>query len=157
MEQAQMAAIYDRYKNTVYRTAVAYCRNVQDAEDITHDVFLARFTHDAAFPDDESEKAWLLRVTVNKCKNLLKSFRRRFTVPLDEALNVCETPAEHAVLDAVSGLPAKYRIIVHLYYYEGYSVKEVAQMVKRSESAVQTQLFRARKMLREALGEEFEP
>lgn len=157
MDQAQMAVIYDRWKNTVYRTALAYCRSVQDAEDITHDVFLTRFTDAPDLPDDEAEKAWLLRVTVNRCKNLLKSFHRSKSVPLEEALHVCETPQEHAVLDAVSALPAKYRVIVHLYYYEGYSVKEVGEITKRSETAVQTQLARARKLLRKSLGEEFEP
>ena len=112
MEQREMAAIYDRMKNTVYRTALAYCRNVQDAEDITHDVFLARFRREEPFPDEEQEKAWLLRVTINRCKNLLKSFRRRFTVPLDDAAHVCITQDEHAVWDAVNALPAKYRIVI---------------------------------------------
>ena len=155
MEQAQMAAIYDRYQHTVYRAALAYCRNIQDAEDITHDVFLTRFAHEASFPDSEAEKAWLLRVTVNRCKNLLKSFRRRFTVPLEDAENLCETPAEHSVYDAVNALPPKYRIVIHLYYYEGYNVREIAGMTKRSETAVQTQLARARGLLKKALGEGF--
>lgn len=157
MDQIQMAEIYDRYKNTVYRAALACCRHVQDAEDITHDVFLARFAHDDPFPDDEAEKAWLLRVTVNRCKNLLKSFRRRFSVPLEEAVTVFETPQEHAVWDAVAALPANYRVIIHLRYYEGYSLREIAQMTGRSESAVQTQAARAREMLRKSLGEEIEP
>ena len=156
MEQKEMAAIYDRMKNTVYRTALSYCRNVQDAEDITHDVFLARFRHEDPFPNAELEKAWLLRVTINKCKNLLKSFRRRFTVPLDDAAHVCVTQDEHAVWDAVNALPAKYRIVIHLYYYEGYSVREIGTITDTSESAVQTQLYSARKMLKKTLGEELE-
>lgn len=157
MEQSQMAEVYDRWKNTVYRTALAYCRSIQDAEDITHDVFLIRFTRAPELPDENAEKAWLLRVTVNRCKNLLKSFHRSKSVPLDEALHVCETAEEHAVFDAVQELPAKYRLVVHLYYYEGYSVGEIAKITRRSETAVQTQLYRARKLLRTALGEEFEP
>ena len=154
MEQTQMTAIYDRMKNTIYRTALAYCRNIQDAEDITHDVFLIRFRREEPFPDDESEKAWMLRVTVNQCKNLLKSFRRRFTVPLEDAADVCITQDEHSVWDAVNALPAHYRVVVHLYYYEGYTVGEIGKITGRSETAVQTQLYRARKMLRKALGEE---
>ncbi|HAM69339.1 MAG TPA: RNA polymerase subunit sigma-24 [Ruminococcus sp.] len=156
MDYEQMAAVYDRMKNTVYRTALAYCRNVQDAEDITHDVFLARFEHEAPFPDDEAEKAWLLRVTVNRCKNLLKSFRRRFTVPLEDAGEVCVTDSEHQVWDAVNALPEKYRLVIHLYYYEGYSVAEIGTITGRSETAVQTQLYRARKLLKNKLGEELE-
>ena len=154
MEQTQMAAIYDRMKNTIYRTALAYCRNIQDAEDITHDVFLIRFRHEAPFPDAEAEKAWMLRVTVNRCKNLLKSFRRRFTVPLEDAAEVCVTEDEHTLWDAVNALPAHYRLVIHLYYYEGYSVREIGEITGKSETAVQTQLFRARKLLRKALGEE---
>ena len=154
MEQAQMITIYERMKNTIYRTALAFCRNVQDAEDITHDVFLIRFRHEAPFPDAEAEKAWMLRVTVNRCKNLLKSFRRRFTVPLEDAAEVCVTEDEHTLWDAVNALPAHYRLVIHLYYYEGYSVREIGGITGRSETAVQTQLFRARKLLRKALGEE---
>ena len=156
MDTAQMEAVYDRMKNTVYRVALAYCRNVQDAEDITHDVFLARFRHEAPFPDDETEKAWMLRVTVNRCKNLLKSFRRRFTVPLDDAAQVCVTQPETDIWEAVNSLPPKYRLVIHLYYYEGYSVSEIGNITGRSETAVQTQLYRARKLLRSKLGEELE-
>ena len=156
MDNAQMAAIYDRMKDTVYRVALAYCRNVQDAEDITHDVFLIRFRHDAPFPDDEAEKAWMLRVTVNQCKNLLKSFRRRFSVPLEDAAEVCYTEPEHRIWDAVNALPKTYRLVIHLYYYEGYSVREIGEITGKSETAVQTQLYRARKLLKQQLGEELE-
>ena len=154
MDNAQMAAIYDRMKDTVYRAALAYCRNVQDAEDITHDVFLLRFRHEAPFPDDEAEKAWMLRVTVNQCKNLLKSFRRRFSVPLEDASEVCVTEPEHQIWDAVNALPKNYRLVIHLYYYEGYSVREIGTITGKSETAVQTQLYRARKLLKDRLGEE---
>ncbi len=156
MDREQMEAIYERMKNTVYSTALAYCRNVQDAEDITHDVFLKRFRRKEPFPDDESEKAWMPRVTVNQCKNLLKSFRRKFTVPLEDAGEVCVTEDEHSVWDAVNALPQKYRLIIHLYYYEGYSVREIGRITKQSETTVQTQLYRARKLLKTALGEELE-
>ena len=156
MEQTEMAAVYQRWKNVVYKAAMAYCRNVQDAEDITHDVFLKRFQHAAAFPEDEAEKAWLLRVTINECKNLLKSFRRKHSVSLEEAEQICVTPQEHTVFDAVNALPAAYRIAVHLFYYEGYSTKEIAEITRRSDAAVRKQLQRAREMLKTALGEGFE-
>ena len=158
MERAEMAAVYQRWKNTVYRTAMSYCRNVQDAEDITHDVFLARFAHRDAFPDREAEKAWMLRVTVNHCKNLLKSFRRKTSVPLSEAEEIpasAMSPEERAVLDAVAALPAKYRIAVHLFYYEGYSTREISQITKTGEAAVRKQLQRARELLKQELGEVF--
>jgi len=102
MEQAQMAEIYDRLHDAVYRIALAYCRNVPDAEDVMHDVFLARFTREDPFPDAEAEKAWMLRVAINRSKDLLKSARYRQTVPLEEAeKHYIETEDERAVYEAV--------------------------------------------------------
>lgn len=121
-----MAEIYDKYKNTVYRTAFAYCRNNADAEDITQEVFIKHFQRNRDFSDEQAEKAWLIRVTANRCKDLFKSFRyRNCTVPLDEVNLIYETPEESVVYHAVMELPAKYRLVIHLYYYEEYSVKEI--------------------------------
>lgn len=154
MTDSEMAAVYDKYKNTVYRTAFAWCRNTADAEDINHDVFIRRFTSNTIFSDDEHEKAWLLKVTANRCRDLFRSFRYKHTVPLEEAALVYETPQENTVYHAVMELPPKYRLVIHLYYYEGYSIKEISGIVSKSESAVQTQLYRARKLLKKTLGEE---
>lgn len=150
-----MAEIYDKYKNTVYRTAFAYCRNTADAEDITQEVFIRHFQRNRDFPDEQEEKAWLIRVTANRCKDLFKSFRyRNCTIPLDEVNLIYETPEESDVYHAVMELPAKYRLVIHLYYYEEYSVKEIGGIIGKSETAVQTQLYRARNLLRKALGKE---
>lgn len=150
-----MAEIYDKYKNTVYRTAFAYCRNTADAEDITQEVFIKHFQRDKEFSDEQAEKAWLIRVTANRCKDLFKSFRyKNCTVPLDEVNLIYETPEESVVYHAVMELPAKYRLVIHLYYYEEYSVNEIGGIIGKSETAVQTQLYRARNLLRKALGKE---
>ena len=154
MNREKMAAIYDKYHSAVYRVALSYCRNVQDAEDITQDVFLKRFSKEYLFLDDAKEKSWLLRVTVNLCKNLLKARKRHNTVPLEDAAGVCVTPEEYTVWDAVDALPPKYRLVIQLYYGEGYSVAEIAAITKHSKTAVQTQLYRARRQLGAALGEE---
>ena len=151
-----MEQIYDKYHESVYRLAFAYCKNRADAEDITSDVFLKRFAYRKPFTDESHETAWMMRVTVNLAKDLLRSFRYRFTVPLEEATLIFESPEESEVYRAVMALPAKYRSVIHLYYYEGYSVAEIAKIVGRSETAVQTQLYRARKLLKESLGEELE-
>lgn len=95
-----------------------------------------------------------MRVKINQAKDLLRSFRYRFSVPLEEAALCIETPEEHDVYHAVMELPAKYRLVIHLFYYEGYSTAEITEMTGRSETAVRTQLYRARKLLKEALGEE---
>lgn len=157
MNDVQMALIYDKYSSAVYRAAFAYCRNSADAEDITQETFIKRFQTDVSFPDDKAEKAWLMKVAANKCRDMFRSARYRYfynSVPLDEAELVYETPEESAVYHAVMELPPKYRLVIHLYYYEGYSVAETAKIIGRSETAVQTQLYRARKLLKESLGKE---
>lgn len=152
-----MALIYDKYSSAVYRTAFAYCKNSADAEDIVQETFIKRFRTDIDFPDDKAEKAWLMKVAANKCRDMFRSARYRYfhnSVPLDEAELVYETPEESAVYHAVMELPPKYRIVIHLYYYEGYTVTETAKIIGKSETAVQTQLYRARKLLKKTLGEE---
>lgn len=154
MNRIKMTEIYDKYKNIVYRTAFVYCRNTADAEDITQDVFLRRFRH-IDFNSEEYEQAWLIRVTVNCCKDLLKSFRYRFcNVPLDDVDLTYETEEESRVFSAVMDLKPTYRGVIHLYYYMGYSVREIGAITNKSESAVQTQLYRARSQLKEVLGED---
>lgn len=153
----QMALIYDKYSSAVYRAAFAYCKNSADAEDIVQETFIKRFRTDIDFPDDKAEKAWLMKVAANKCRDMFRSARYRYfynSVPLDEAELVYETPEESAVYHAVMELPPKYRIVIHLYYYEGYTVTETAKIIGKSETAVQTQLYRARKLLKKTLGEE---
>lgn len=159
MSNAEMESLYEKYKNSVYRLAFSYCKNTADAEDITQDTFFKRFTSDITFSDEKSEKAWLMKVTANRCKDLLKSLTYRYfyySVSLEEANLIYETPEESAVYHAVMELPPKYRIVVHLYYYEGYSVAEIGKILSSSETAIQTRLYRARKMLKKSLGEGME-
>lgn len=150
-----MAKIYDKYKNTVYRTAFTMCKNVSDAEDITQEVFLKRFSCKNSFDSDEHEKAWMLRVTSNKCKDLFRHMFRR-NVPLEEANIIYETSEESMVYHAVMELSYGYRIVIHLYYYEEYSVREIGDITGQSESSVQTKLYRARQKLKKILGEELQ-
>ncbi|MBP8594950.1 MAG: sigma-70 family RNA polymerase sigma factor [Ruminococcus sp.] len=159
MNECEMAEIYDKFSGAVYRIAFMYCKNTADAEDITQETFIKRFTADVEFPDEKSEKTWLLRVAANKCKDLFRSARYRFlrsAVPIEEAGLVYEDPEESQVFHAVMELPPKYRLVVHLFYYEGYSAAEIGKMTGCSETAVQTRLYRARKMLKKSLGEELE-
>ena len=156
MDTQEMEKIYDKYHNAVYRMAFAYCKNRADAEDITSEVFLKRFACRKTFESERHETGWMMKVTINQAKDLLRSFRYRFSVPLEEAALCCETPEEHDVAYAVMELPAKYRSVIHLFYYEGYSTAEIAEITGRSETAVRTQLSRARKLLKDKLGEELE-
>lgn len=157
MTTEQMAELYDKYKNAVYRMAFAYCKNKADAEDIMQETFIKLFTADIRFEDSDKEKSWLLKVTVNKCKDMFRSLRYKYSltaIPLEEASLVYETPEESEVYHAVMSLPTKYRLVIHLYYYEDYSVKEISRITGNNESAVQTQLYRARNKLKKILGKE---
>lgn len=157
MYPEKMAEIYDKYSNAVYRMAFAYCKNKADAEDIMQEVFIKRFSIDIVFDEETKEKSWLLRVTVNKCRDMFRSLRYKYSmtsIPLEEASIVYETPEESEVYRAVMSLPQKYRTVIHLFYYEEYSIKEISAITGSRETAVQTQLFRARKKLKEILGKE---
>jgi len=136
------------HQNTLYRTAIAMLRNKSDAEDILQDVFLKLYEKQPDFESAEHEKAWLIRVCVNMCKNRLKHSSRQTAELLLEG--VADVGEEHSrVLDSVLALPPKYRMAVHLYYYEGYNTSEISDITQQSESAVRKQLERARKQLKE--------
>ncbi len=157
MTTEQMAELYDKYKNAVYRMAFAYCKNKADAEDIMQEAFIKLFTADIRFEDADKEKSWLLKVTVNKCRDMFRSLRYKYAltaIPLEEANLIYETPEESEVYHAVMSLPTKYRLVIHLYYYEDYSIKEISSITGKNESAVQTQLYRARRKLKNILGKE---
>ncbi|SFW15277.1 sigma-70 family RNA polymerase sigma factor [Ruminococcus flavefaciens] len=157
MDSEKMTEIYDKYSNAVYRMAFAYCKNKADAEDIMQEVFISRFSADIVFEDETKEKSWLLKVTVNKCRDLFRSLRYKYSltsIPLEEASLVFETQEESDVYHAVMSLPKKYRTVIHLFYYEEYSIKEISAITGDKETAIQTQLYRARKKLKDILGKE---
>lgn len=159
MSNDEMELLYNKYKNSVYRLAFSYCKNTADAEDITQETFIKRFTADIKFSDDKSEKAWLMKVAANKCKDLFKSITYKYfyySVSLEEANLTYESSEESAVYHAVMELPPKYRIVIHLYYYEDYSVAEIGKILGKSDTAIQTRLYRARNLLKKSLGEGME-
>ena len=143
----------EKYADTVFRVAWQYVRNRQDAEDILQNVFLKFVDHArrGKFGSEEHAKAWLIRVTVNESKNLAKFNSRR--APFDEAFQSSESGFEdlESLLD---GLTATDREAVYLYYYEGYSAKEVARLIGKSEKAVFKRLSRAREKLKTYLKED---
>lgn len=129
-------------------------KNYADTEDIFQTVFLKYALSSVIFESEEHEKAWFLRVTINACKDLLKSFFRNRTVPLDELI---EQPAEmppdyREVLEAVLALLSKYKDAVYLHYYEGYTAPEISRILGKNVNTVYTLLNRSRQLLREKLG-----
>lgn len=142
-----------RYGSMVYRLACAQLRSRPDAEDVFQEVFLRYHRASPAFDSEEHRKAWLLRVTANCAKSALSAPWRRRTVPLEDVY-ACTSPEESSVAEALARLPAKYRAVVHLFYYEGYSTEEIARVLDRRPSTVRAQLTRARQKLGELLKEE---
>ena len=129
-------------------------KNVADTEDIFLTVFLKYLLSSVVFENDEHEKAWLIRVTINACKDLLKSFFRSKTVSLEEVLEQPAAPNQeyHDVMKAVLSLPEKYRDAIYLYYYEGYSAAQIGKILHKNQNTVYTLLNRAKKQLRQTLG-----
>ncbi|NLL63345.1 MAG: sigma-70 family RNA polymerase sigma factor [Ruminococcaceae bacterium] len=144
------------YADTVRRICMVYLKNYADTEDIFQTVFMKYLLSSAVFENDEHEKAWFIRVTINACKDLLKDFFRKNTVPLDEIIPISTEMSEdnREVLEAVLKLPAKYKEVVYLHYYEGYSCVEIGKMLNKNVNTIYTLLNRAREMLREKLGGE---
>jgi len=147
----------DEYGNMVLRLAYMYMRNEHDAEDVFQDVFIKLYEHMDRIQSEEHMKAWLIRVTVNVCKNKLKSFVYRNMDVYEEWAHFSVDHDDHfEVMIAVTSLPTKYREVVHLFYYEGYQTKEIAELLKKRESTVRSLLARAREMLKNKLKGEYD-
>ena len=154
MFQPDTAEAVSRYGAMVYRLAYAQTRSRHDADDVFQEVFLRYHRFAPAFETEEHQRAWLLRVTANCAKSLFTAPWRQRTVPLEDVYAYTD-PAESAVDQAMAQLPAKYRAVVHLFYYEGYDTGEIAGILGRRPSTVRAQLTRARQKLKELLKEEF--
>ncbi len=150
--------LFHTYGDMIYRLALVRTRSVADAEDVVQEVFLRCLKSQPDFLSEEHQKAWLIKVALNCSKSLLGSAFRRHSVPEDAAGQLVseDETADSTVYDAVMRLPEKYRTAIHLYYYEDYAVKEIAQVMRASESTVKSWLHRARGMLKEELGGEFD-
>ena len=143
----------EQYADMVRRICLVHLKNESDTEDIFQTVFLKYVLHSAPFESEEHEKAWLIRVTVNACRDLLRDLFRARTVPLEQwqALVPAPDPETREVLEAVLALPVKYRDVVYLHYYEGYTAGEIAGLLGRNVNTVYTLLTRARQRLKETL------
>lgn len=146
-----------KYKDRLFTIALNICQNPADADDAVQDVFIKYYSLKKEFDDETHLKAWLIRVTINRAKDITSSFWRKHRETLEEYMEtlVFEEPEDGRLFEAVMKLPEKYRITIHLYYYEEYSVREIADILKSRESTVKSQLSRGRKLLREKLKEEW--
>ena len=143
-----------KYSDMLMRISYSYMKNLSDAEDITQDVFIKLLEKSPSFENIEHEKAWLIRIAINLNKDKLKSAYFKNTAPLEgDFIDI--TKEDNEIIEAVLMLPLKYRSIVLLYYYEDYSIAEVANILNLKESTVGSQLSRARKLLKPILKEDF--
>lgn len=150
--------IIREYQNRLFVAAFSICKNATDAEDVVQDTIIKYHHCKNDFKNEEHIRAWLLRVCINKSKNIVLSFWNRNKIPLEEYINNLsfEEKRDKRLFETVMGLPEKYRIVIHLYYYEGYSVKEIAKILHRSIGTIKSQLSRGRKILKDELKEEWE-
>ena len=153
-DASDAAAFVRRYSGMILRLCFTYSLGRADAQDICQNVFLKLLQSDRRFDSEGDTRAFIIRVTINECKDVLKSGWRRRSVPLDELIEreVPFLPSEDTgVLAAVQRLPVRYREAVYLYYYEGYNAEEIAAMVGAKPAAVRQRLARAREKLRKEL------
>ena len=142
--------LFHRYRDDVYRLAVNYTRSWQEAEDICQNVFLKLLEQPQITPG--KEKAWLMQVTANACRDLLKSSWWKRTVPLEQALQIPETQTDETIY-LLQKLPPRYRVVLYLHYYEQYTTPEIAQLLKIPTGTVSTRLKRGRDQLKSMLKE----
>lgn len=149
-ETTNFTAIYYRHVDTVYRVCFMLLKNRSDTEDAVQTVFTKLLQSNKTFVDVEHEKAWLIRTAQNHCKNVLRHWWRRKKITTDELPENGSIHSDHLkdVWKLVLELPAKYKTVVYLYYYEGYKTYEIASLLDIKESTVRSQLHKARKLLK---------
>lgn len=151
--------IINEYSTMVYRIALVYGKTKEDAEDIFQEVFLRLVRYQNRLESKEHVRNWLIRVTANCGKSYIKKQSRNQTLPLMEDVMLCDEMEDndrgYAIYQAVKSLPEKYRVVVHLYYYEELSVKEISDCLNRREGTIKSQLARSRELLKRKLGKEF--
>lgn len=153
MTEQEFTRLFTMYRSGIYRLAYCSLRDPADADDVTQDVFLRLYTKAPELSSDEDVKAWLIRVTINRCRDSLRSMRRKATEPITDIL--CTADAEeHRLLSIVMQLSPKLRTVMYMYYYEEYSIKEIAKLLGIKETAVSSRLMRGRDKLRQLIEKE---
>ena len=153
MERSAFQATVGQYQDIVYRVALHQFGVLQDAEDAVQEAFLRLYTEEKLFESGEHLRRWLIRVTLNVCRDTLKSPWRKRRVPLDTVPDqpVFDAPEQGELYQAVMALPEKYRVTLYLFYYEELSTKEIAELLGLRQTAVTTRLSRGRELLKKRL------
>lgn len=154
--EEEVNSAIEKYADTIRRICMVNLKNYADTEDVFQTVFLRYIQSSKAFESEEHEKAWFIRVTINACKDIFKSFFRSKTDPLEvlESYKSELTPGTSDLLYSVLALPEKYRQVIYLFYYEGYSAVEIGKILNKNTNTVYTLLSRAKKLLKNDLAGE---
>lgn len=151
--------LLDKYGDMVLRIAYTYLKNRADAEDIVQDVFLRIIDKKPSFNDESHEKSWLIRATINMCKNKVNMFWNKNKCSIDDVQEFAVSDkynTDTSVFQAVMALGEKYRVVVYMYYYEGYSTPEIADVIGKNETTIRSLLHRARNKLKDMLKEDYD-
>ena len=151
MERNEFSRIAEKYWDTLFRIALNYYGNPSDAEDTVQDVMLKLYKSDKRFETDEHVRNWLIRVTINSCKTVLRGFWQKKQISIDDLSenSVFDNPEQGELFMAVMSLHEQHRTVLYLYYYEDFTTKEIAEMLGQKEAHIRTRLSRARNKLRE--------
>lgn len=148
MEREEFTRITDLYIDDIKRLAYSGCKNEQDAEDITQEVFIKLLKCENVFESDAHVKNWLIRVTINQCNSLWRTpWKKRVVLSMPKEPQMLYSEKENDLMSNIRSLTSKYREIIHLFYYEEMSVRQIAETLRISEGDVKTRLHRARKKL----------
>ncbi len=149
--------LMERYKDNLFAVAFHVCKNAADADDVVQETFIQYHTGTKEFESEEHIKAWLIRAAIHRAVNVTRSWWRRQSVPLEEYVQTLPftSDRDQALFQAVMDLPEKYRVVIHLFYYEDYPVREIAGILRLSEGNVKVRLTRARKLLKDKLKEDW--
>lgn len=139
---------YNTYKNMLFQIAFPYLGNKYDCEDVLQEAFIKLYYQAPDFETSEDEKRWIIRITINLCKNHLKSFWHRKRISIEGLDEYYYTTEEKTIMTDIIRLPEKYKTVIQLYYIVGYKVSEIAEIINLSESAVKMRLKRARELLK---------
>lgn len=153
----QFLRIFNLYKNDIYRLAYSYTKNMADSDDVVQNVFVKLYKNIKILDSNDTDiKKWLIKVTINDCKTIfLSSWKRKIISLTEKEENIIkDDKKECELLDEINKLSKDERLVIFLYYYEGYKIKEISSIMKKSETNIQTILYRARNKLKEIIKEE---
>lgn len=153
--ECNFSVTYDLYGSMLFKISMIYLGNKEDAEEVMQEAFYRLLYKSPKFRDGEHEKAWLIRTTVNLCKDMLRSAWHKRVVKMEDMEKHYDSPQELNMIREILKLPAKYKTVIHLHYFEDYSVKQIGEILHLKESAVKMRLQRGRQLLKiELEGEE---